>query len=301
MHRLNNLRASFLLRLAFPIILMIAGCERTPEQSGGPEVIRLDQLQSLPALEERTPLEFFRVAVAAVLSPEGTATLYRPLIDYLGKAVDRPVQLIQRRNYQEVNDLLSRGSVDVAFVCTGAYWVAKDLMTLLVVPRINGENTYRSYLIVHASSPVNSMEELRGKVFAFVDPISNTGYFHPLSMLREMNEQPESFFSKAIFTYSHDRSIQAVAHGLVDGASVDHLVYLHALRRDGETRSHTRVIDVSREYGIPPVVVPARTEPWKIAKLKELFLGIHETEQGREALRALDIEKFEEPDPALYQ
>jgi phosphonate transport system substrate-binding protein len=173
-------------------------------------------------------------------------------------------------------------------------------MSMLVVPRINGVVTYRSYLIVHGSSPLASLADLRGKVFAFTDPISNTGYFHPISMLKEMDEQPESFFAKTIFTYSHDRSIYAVAQGLVDGASVDNLVYQYALRRDENLGMLTRVIDISREFGIPPVVVPAGTEEWKKDKLRKLFLEIHENEEGMKVLRDLDIERFEEPDHTLY-
>jgi phosphonate transport system substrate-binding protein len=280
-------------------MLVLTGCDRQQDRPPGQEVIRLDQLQPLSVPDERQA-GTFKIAIAAVLSPEGTATLYRTLTNYLGKALGRPVQLIQRRNYQEVNDLLARGGVDVAFVCTGAYLEGKDIMSLLVVPRINGKVTYRSYLIVHDSSAVNSFEELRGKVFAFTDPLSNTGYFHPLSMLAEMEEQPETFFARTIFTYSHDRSIYAVARGLVDGASVDHLVYQYAVKRDRELGQQIKIIDKSKEYGIPPVVVPARTENWRSKQLQELFLRMHENEEGRMALQDLGIERFEEPDADLY-
>jgi phosphonate transport system substrate-binding protein len=280
-------------------IFALACCDHQQEPPQGEQVIRLDQLQPLPLPDERQS-GTFRIAIAAVLSPEGNATLYRPLTSYFGKALGRPVQLIQRRNYQEVNDLLARGGVDVAFVCTGAYLQGKEHMSLLVVPRINGKVTYRSYLIVHSSSGIDSFQKLRGKVFAFTDPLSNTGYSHPLSILSEMHEQPETFFARTIFTYSHDRSIYAVTRGLVDGASVDHLVYQYAVQRDSEIGLQTRVIDKSKEYGIPPVVVPARIDPWKKNQLQEIFLRMHESEEGRKALHELGIERFEIPDADLY-
>jgi phosphonate transport system substrate-binding protein len=301
MHRqypFSTVRASLVILLLL-VNLALAGCDRQQDRPTDQEVIRLDQLQPLPVPDER-PAGTFRIAIAAVLSPEGTATLYRPLTNYFGKAVGRPVQLIQRRNYQEVNDLLARGGVDVAFVCTGAYLEGKDIMSLLVVPRINDKVTYRSYLIVHSSSAIDSFEELRGKVFAFTDPLSNTGYFHPLSILAETKEQPETFFARTIFTYSHDRSIYAVVRGLVDGASVDHLVYQYAVRRDHEIGLQTKIIDKSKEYGIPPVVVPAQTEASKKKQLQELFLRMHEDEEGRKALKDLGIDRFEEPDANLY-
>lgn len=65
--------------------------------------------------------DIIRVAVAAILSPTGTIDSYTPLITYLEDVLGKPVKLVQRRTYKEINELLSRGSVDVAFVCTGAY------------------------------------------------------------------------------------------------------------------------------------------------------------------------------------
>jgi phosphonate transport system substrate-binding protein len=212
-------------------------CDRAPQESEAAGVIRLDRLEPLPAFQGENQTNTFKMAIAAVLSPTGNDTYYRPLIDYFAKALGRPARLIQRRNYQEINDLLARGGVDVAFVCTGAYLREKGSMELLVVPRIGGKTTYHSLLIVNANSPVGSFEQLRGKVFAFTDPLSQTGYFYPISLLEQMGEQPESFFARTIFTYSHDRSINAVARGLVDGAAVDHLVYDQLL---AQVREHPR-------------------------------------------------------------
>jgi len=84
-------------------------------------VIRLDNLAPLP--NDRAPsgdIVPLRVAVAAVISPEGTVDSYRPLLNYLGTKLGRPIELVQRRTYAEVNDLIRDGKVDLAFVCTRA-------------------------------------------------------------------------------------------------------------------------------------------------------------------------------------
>ena len=63
--------------------------------------VNLSDLQPLPVRADRgiTPL---RVAVAAVISPKGTVESYQPLLDYLARALGRPVELVQRRTYAEV-------------------------------------------------------------------------------------------------------------------------------------------------------------------------------------------------------
>ena len=175
-----------------------------------------------------------RLAVAAIISPQGTAESYQVLAQYLEEALDRPVELIQRRTYAEVNKLVADGQVDVAFVCTSAYVDGHERfgMELLVAPEINGETVYYSELIVPIDSEAGSIADLAGKRFAFTDPMSFSGRVHPTHLLDKLGHQPDSFFSDTFFTYSHDRAIEAVADGVADGAAVDSLVLDYALLRD---------------------------------------------------------------------
>ncbi|MCK5194576.1 MAG: phosphate/phosphite/phosphonate ABC transporter substrate-binding protein [Desulfobulbaceae bacterium] len=284
--------------------LLLAGCdtEKTTSNSGSQKVIQLDKLAPLPPPKTTDRDDIVRVAVAAILSPTGTIDSYSPLLSYLEKTLDKPVRLIQRKTYQEINELLARGSVDIAFICTGAYkeGIKKDIMSILVVPKINGRLTYQSFLIVQASSSFKQLEDLRGKIFAFTDPMSNTGYFYPVSLLSKRGVTPESFFERTIFTYSHDRSIQAVTDGVADGASVDNLILEHAQRRNPELTDIIRVIWKSEEFGMPPVVVPKQLETNKRKAFEKFFLDIHNDEEGRQALVALGIERFVTPTLSLY-
>lgn len=198
----------------------------------GKEVVRLDQLSSLPEKRRLDNIPPIRLAVAAILSPAGTVESYSPLVRYMEEVTGRPVILMQRKTYGEVNEMIASGQVDLAFICTGAYFKQarhRRSMSLLVTPQIDGKNTYRAVIIVSASSSFTDIASLRGSVFAFTDPLSNTGYFHPMSLLKTMGYEPQSFFRRTFFTYSHDKAIHAVAEGLADAASVDEIVLLHAL------------------------------------------------------------------------
>lgn len=164
--------------------------------------------------------------------------------------------------------MLKTGQADLAFVCTGAYVVGeRDFgMELLVVPQ---------YIIAPADSPAKSLSDLRGKVFAFTDPMSNTGHLAALYMLKQMGETPGHFFRKTIFTYSHDKSIKAVAEKLVDGAAVDSLVYRYLLELEPSYKDKVKIIQTSPPYGMPPVVVHPHLNPEIKAQLKEILLNMH--------------------------
>ena len=255
--------------------------------------VDLNDLKPLP-----TPLESdvrpLRVAIAAVLSPRGSAESYGQLLKYLAKELNRPVEPVQRRTYSEVNDLLRTGKVDLAFVCTSAYILGKREfnMQLLVAPQVNGKKVYRAQLIVPADSPAQSISDLRGILFAFTDPMSFTGRMYPTYLLQQMGESPETFFDSTIFTYSHDDAINAVANGVADGASVDALVLDFAIKRDPSLSSRVRVMHTSEPFGIPPVVVGPNIRPQLQAQLQDVLLNLHEDPEGQAALQALDYDRF---------
>lgn len=235
-----------------------------------------------------------RVAVAAVISPKGNVESYSDLLNYLGRKLNRRVELVQRQTYAEVNDLVKNGNVDLAFVCTSAYVVGqRDFgMELVVAPEVNGETVYYSLLIVPADSSARSMADLRGKVFAFTDPMSLTGRVYPTSLVKSLDGTPESFFARVFFTYSHDNAIRAVANKVADGANVDSLVYDYFVARDPSIAARTRVIHRSPAFGIPPVVVNPNLSPQLKESFRQLLMQMHADAEGASMLRALQIDRF---------
>jgi phosphonate transport system substrate-binding protein len=155
------------------ITVIIVSCSAIPQTEIAGSV-DLNDLHPLPTPQgyEAIPL---RVAVAAVISPKGTVESYSPFLSYLEEKLNRPIELVQRRTYLEVNDLIEHGEVDIAFVCTSAYIQGHDSfgMELLAAPQVDGKTTYNSYLIVPTSSNAQSMDDLRGKVFAFTLTLSS--------------------------------------------------------------------------------------------------------------------------------
>ena len=198
--------------------------------------------------------------------------------------------------------LIRGGQVDIAFVCSLAYLEGRDVssMELLVAPVVNGRTEYYSYLIVPYDRPNTSLENLRQKVFAFTDPISNSGHLAPTYQLALLGETPGGFFRRYIYTYSHDNSIVAVADKLVDGAAVDSLVYDQLAITNPELISKTKIIARWGPYGIPPVVVNPELDPKLKEQLRIFLLNLHNSDTGVRLLRGIGIEKFVIVEDDLY-
>lgn len=271
------------------VILFAQGCEGNND----PEVQlkRLEPAVQVRGSEEVTSL---KVALASITSPKESIVYYEELLQYLEEKLDKPIKVIQRKTYKEVNDLIAAGEVDLAFICTYSYVQGREQFGLepFLVPSVNGNTTYQSYIIVPADGQIETFTDLRDKRFAFSDPDSTTGYLYPNWLLNKLGETPETFFRSTIFTYSHDNSIKAVADRVVDGAAIDGLVLDYIAEKQPEYASRVRVIDKSAEFGIPPVVV----SPWLNQKdrqqIWEILTSMHLNLDGMAILEKIRVEKF---------
>lgn len=271
--------------------LMIAGCSVAGNDPG----------VAGSSAGESNPSEL-TIAVAGMVTPEEGLDYYLDLSEYIGDKVGKPVRLIHKADYAQVNDMLREGKVDVAFVCSGPYVAAHEEfgLELLCAPVVNGEPSYNAYIIVPASSEATSFESLRGKTFAYTDPESNTGHTVPTYMLTQAGENAEEFFGRTFYTYSHDNSIKAVAAGQADGASVDSLVYDFAASKDPAYTSKTRIMQMSSPWGIPPVVVRPGLDPQLVARLRKAFLDVDLDPEGTALLAEMNIDEFVEIQDGAY-
>lgn len=281
------------------VLALLSAC--SPEN----ETRIVDFTQTIPVArpgEGATGRPSLKVAVGAMVSPKETFVHYRELLDYLATKLAVDVELVQRKTYGEVNELIGEGKIDLAFICSGPYATGREKygFEMLAVPEVQGSHFYRSYLIVGKGAPFERIEDLRGRVFAFTDPDSHTGKLVPTSWLAETRERPETFFGKVVYTYSHDNSILAVSRGLVDGAAVDGLIWEFYQRKNPALTSETRVIRKSDPYGIPPVVASRALSPAVKEPLKGVLLSMHESADGQRILGELMIDRFVAPREEWY-
>lgn len=237
-----------------------------------------------------------------MITPVDTVKYYQEIIEYIGDRIRHPVQMVHRRTYEEMDDLLERGEVKIAFICSAPYVKNRDKfgVEILAAPKVNGSSLYRSYIIVHNDSPVQTFAELKGKSFAFTDPKSNTGRIYPSYLLKTMEQEPERFFERVLYSFSHNKSVEMVAKKIVDGAAVENLVYEYLRRSGSPYTRQTRIIKRSPPFGIPPVVAVRDIDPVLRAKVKEALLSMHNTERGKAILEAMMIEGFVEVPDSNY-
>ena len=235
-------------------------------------------------------------------SPTITMETYQDLVAYLSRHLGEKVVLKQRRTYEEVNRLLQSGEADFGHVCTGAFLAGRKAfgLKLLAIPVIHGHPYYQAYIIVNHEGPYKKLEDLKGRTFAFTDPLSLTGRIYVLARLREMRTSPDKFFRRVFFTYGHQKSIELVAAGLVDGASVDSLVYEDLLARGVKYAQEVRIIEKSPRLGIPPFVASPKSDETFRQRVLSILLYMSEDPEGKKVLKKMGIDRFIPPKHELY-
>jgi phosphonate transport system substrate-binding protein len=218
---------------------------------------------------------------------------------YLETLLRRPVRIIQRGSYREILVMLASAKLDFAWLCGYPYVRMKDRLELVAVPLYAGEPLYRSYLIVPAADhSTRSLLDLRGRVFAFSDPDSNSGWLVPQVELKRAGEDASRFFKKSFYTWGHRRVIEAVASGLARGGAVDGYIWDSLARLHPELTGATRVAWRSSTYGFPPIV--ARRGAEGMEALRHALIGMTRTPPGQALLARLNLGGFVPGDDALF-
>ncbi|OGX18126.1 MAG: hypothetical protein A3K83_01740 [Omnitrophica WOR_2 bacterium RBG_13_44_8b] len=273
------------------------GCERQGH------IAQVDFNDTVEIKEPRvSEIPEINICVGSMITPKEGYAYYKALLSYIGNKLKMKVNFIEKESYAEVNFLLEEGRIDVAFVCGGPYVDGHDKfgLQLLAAPQVDGKAVYYSYIIVRKDSGIGRFEELKGKTFAFVDPLSNSGRNYPAYLLQQAGESAETFFSEYLYSYAHDTSVRAVAEGIVDGAAVDSLIWNYMEKNNSPFAKATRIIKISPPYGIPPVVVrPGLNRDLKDT-LKIILLEMHLDSEGGEILKRMGIEKFVEISDSQY-
>jgi len=129
-----------------------------------------------------------------------------------------PVKVFTPADYDGVIQGLLGGTIDFAWLGASAY--AKVYLTnpdavdvMLTKQNVDGTTGYYSIGFARTDSGITSMEEAKGKSFAFADPNSTSGYLVPGAELKEAFGDLEAYFSEVKFSGGHEQSIVGVHNG----------------------------------------------------------------------------------------
>ncbi len=277
------------------IIMTLASCQG-PRQ----EVYEVDFINNDSSPSDTISESVLRVAIATVISPRESFVYYQEMFEVLSEHLDMPVEFKQRTTYEEVNQMLARNLVDMAFICSGAYIQGADYMELMFVPIVYGEPYYRGYIISNTDSDIHRFGDFEGRSFTYSDPMCFTGSLFVNKRLKELGTNSGEFFGEMIHSMSHDLSIQMVSRNLIDGAAVNGLIFDYLNHARPGYVENLRIIEKTEPGGIPPVVNSLLMSRELRSQIQEFFTNMHHEEHTRQILDELMIDRFTIVGDTLY-
>lgn len=226
-----------------------------------------------------------------------------PLTDMLSKELGIKVEGFTATNYVGVVEGLGSGQVDFGFIPPFAYVLANqesDTKVILSALNKSGESKYRTQFIVRKDSDIDDFQDIKGKVVAFVDPSSTSGYLFPGAHL--INEGID--IEKDIqYTYSggHDKSLQLLLNGDVDVAAT--FVDIRERYKDEfpTAMEDTKILGYTDYIPGISVTVKGDMDEKMQEDIKTALFKIADTEEGKELLKELfSMYGFEEATDADY-
>jgi phosphonate transport system substrate-binding protein len=131
-------------------------------------------------------------------------------------------------------EALRAGHLDVMLVSPMSFILAQQLAEVepLVAGTTEGTLPYKTVFIARSGrDDINSVSDLRGRSFAFVDPASSSGYMYPKAhLVTNYGLDPDRllssgyFFEYVTFSGRHDASVLGVIMGDFDAASVAYAI-----------------------------------------------------------------------------
>lgn len=187
-------------------------------------------------------------------------------------------------DYNGVIESLRAGHVDVAYLGPFSYVKAAQVANVeafaVAETKDKGGVAYHSQVVVRSDSDIQTIEQLRGRDFAFVGPTSTSGYVFPMVGLKKAGLNPRKDFKNVIYTGAHDANMLAVKNGRVDAATVADRIYAAALEKGQVEEGDLRVI--WRSEAIPESPMVWRKDlPIDLKKrIRQAFLSIRDVQFG---------------------
>ncbi len=229
---------------------------------------------------------------------------YEPLADYLSKKVGVNIKLKVFTRYGNIIDHFVSEGLDAAFLGSLTYALAHSKLGMEAIARpenIDGVSSYHGLIFVRKDSGIETVKDMKGKSFAFVDRATTAGYLLPLAYFKEHGIKDYRVFLKEVyFTGTHEGAIEDVLNGKVDIGAAKNTVFMKLANQDSRIKTELRILKRSPDVPESGLAVREDLDHAIKKKLKETLLNMHNDPDGINVLSNFGAKRFIETNDGDY-
>jgi phosphonate transport system substrate-binding protein len=227
---------------------------------------------------------------------------FKPLGAYLEQELSMKVEFVPVADYAAVVEALAADRIDMAWL-GGFTFVQAHLKTGNAVPLVQREQDAEFTSKFITSDPaVKSLQDLKGKTFAFGSVSSTSGSLMPRYFMLQDGIKPEDFFSRVAYSGAHDATAAWVQAGKADGGVLNASVWQKLVDAGKVDTDKVKVFATTPTYYDYNWTVRGNLDADLQAKIKSAFLALDPAKPEHKAI--LDLQaasRFIETKPENYQ
>lgn len=265
-----------------------------------PRILALALVALLPAV---AAAQVLRVSAIPDESPTELLRKFKPLGAHLQRETGMKVDWTPVNDYPAVVEGLAANRIDLAWLGGFTYVQARIRAgnAIPIAQRAEDEKFLSRY-IVPANSPAKSLQDLKGKTFAFGSPSSTSGHLMPRFFLLQAGINPDKDFTRIAFSGAHDATVAFVASGRAQAGVLNASVWDKLVEKGDPNAKAVRVVASTQPYYDYNWTVRGNLDPVLVKKLTGAFLKLDPANPAhKEILELQRASKFIATRPENYK
>ena len=261
---------------------------------------------------DSTPSAPLKVGIIPFEDVDAITKAFQPYSTYLGKKSGRPDgQVFVTPSYAGVLQALQADQIDCAYLNPLSYVLATqqfantpEKLVPISMPYFHHSLTYRGVIFVRADSGINTLQDLKGKSFAFGDHTSTSSYLYPAGMLKKAGIDPEKDLKPVningtagvLAVYNKQAAAGAIFEGGIAIAFTD----TATKKVDQSKVSQFKIIATTDPIPNGMFVARGNLDPATLDKLKAALANINTDPDGQAALKVIPWDKVVPADDSIF-
>jgi len=216
-----------------------------------------------------------RVSAIPDEAPTELQRKFAPLGKYLEAQTGMKVVFVPVSDYAAVVESLATKKIDLAWLGGFTYVQAKIRTNGTAIPIVQREEDAKfTSKFITADPAIKSLNDLKGKTFAFGAPSSTSGSLMPRYFLLQAGINPEKDFKNVAFSGAHDATVAFVAAGKADAGVLNASVWEKLVEAKKVDTDKVRVFATTPPYFDYNWTVRGDLDPALVKKLTDAFLKL---------------------------